>query len=53
MIVEVGLFRIDPARSGELAPVADDVRGALARGVPGLRWVEMRPGLERDPVAAP
>ncbi len=47
MIVEVGLFRIDAERAGEFAPVADDIRGAFARGgIPGLRSFQLAPALE-------
>lgn len=49
MTVEVGLFRIDPARAAEFAPVADDIRAAFARGgIPGLRVFHMAPANE-DP----
>jgi heme-degrading monooxygenase HmoA len=38
MIIEVGLFRIDPTRADEFAPIADDIRKAFARHViPGSR----------------
>jgi heme-degrading monooxygenase HmoA len=37
MIVEIGLFRIDPARLDEFEPVAQDIRDAFAQGgIPGL-----------------
>jgi heme-degrading monooxygenase HmoA len=45
--VEVGLFRIDPARFDEFGPVAEDIRAAFARGdIPGLRAFHMAPALE-------
>jgi heme-degrading monooxygenase HmoA len=38
VIVEIGLFRIDPRRAGEFDPVAADIRSAFERGgIPGLR----------------
>lgn len=47
MIVEIGLFRIDPARSDEFAPVAEDIRGAFARGgIDGLRSFQMGHAIE-------
>lgn len=46
MIVEVGLFRIDPNRAEEFAPVAQDIREAFARGVDGLRFFEVQPAVE-------
>jgi heme-degrading monooxygenase HmoA len=47
MIVEIGLFRIDPRRVGEFAPIADDIRGAFGRGgIPGLRSFHMAPTVE-------
>ena len=47
MIVEVGLFRIDPARAPEFAPVAEDIRSAFGRGeIPGLHSFHMAPALE-------
>jgi heme-degrading monooxygenase HmoA len=49
MIVEVGLFRIDPARAEEFAPVAQDIRGAFARGdIAGLEAFHIAPAIE-DP----
>ncbi len=48
MIVEVGLFRIDPQRAEEFAPVAQDIREAFARGVNGSRFFEMHGAIE-DP----
>jgi heme-degrading monooxygenase HmoA len=47
MIVEIGLFRIDPRRTGQFEPVADDIRSAFARGgIPGLRSFHMTPTVE-------
>jgi heme-degrading monooxygenase HmoA len=47
MIVEIGMFRIDPRRAAEFEPVADDIRGAFARGgIPGLRTFHMAPTVE-------
>ena len=47
MIVEVGLFRIDPRRADEFAPVADDIRSAFAAGgIPGLRFFRMAHAVE-------
>jgi heme-degrading monooxygenase HmoA len=38
VIVEVGLFRIDPGRADDFAPVAADIRDAFKRGgIVGLR----------------
>jgi heme-degrading monooxygenase HmoA len=49
VIVEIGLFRIDPARSDEFAPVAEEIRGAFARGgIDGLRSFRMGHAIE-DP----
>lgn len=48
MIVEVGLFRIDPGRADEFAPIAQDIREAFARGVTGVRFFEIHAALE-DP----
>lgn len=49
MIVEVGLFRIDPGRTDEFAPVAADIRAAFEREeIAGLRSFHMAPAVE-DP----
>jgi heme-degrading monooxygenase HmoA len=49
MILEVGLFRIDPARAEEFAPVAERVRAAFARGgIRGLHSFRIGAALE-DP----
>ena len=48
MIVEVGLFRIEPSRSEEFAPIADDIRRAFGPHIPGLRSFHMASALE-DP----
>ncbi len=48
MIVEVGLFRIDPDRGDDFAPVAQDIRDAFTRDIPGLRFFEIGAALE-DP----
>jgi hypothetical protein len=46
MIVEVGLFRIDPQRSSEFEGVAKDIRDVFGRGVDGLRFFELRSAIE-------
>jgi hypothetical protein len=46
VIVEVGLFRIDPERSLEFEEVAKDIRDVFGRGVGGLRFFEMRCAIE-------
>jgi heme-degrading monooxygenase HmoA len=47
VIVEVGLFRIEPGRAPEFAPVAEDIRAAFARGgIPGLRFFRMDTAME-------
>jgi heme-degrading monooxygenase HmoA len=49
VIVEVGLFRIDPVQLAEFAPVADDIRRAFAAGdIVGMRSFHMAPAIE-DP----
>jgi heme-degrading monooxygenase HmoA len=48
MIVEVGLFRIDPSRSAEFAPFADDIRRAFGPHISGLRSFHMASAVE-DP----
>jgi heme-degrading monooxygenase HmoA len=48
MIVEVGLFRIDPARGDEFAPHADGIRRAFEEDIPGKRSFHMASALE-DP----
>ena len=49
MIVEIGLFRIDPRRTRDFEPVAADIRSAFERGgIHGLRTFHMAPTLE-DP----
>ncbi len=48
MIVEVGLFRIEPGRADDFAPVAQDIRHAFTAGIPGLRFFEMSAAIE-DP----
>lgn len=46
MIVEIGLFRIDPGRVDTFAAVADDIRGAFTSGIPGVRFFRMEPAIE-------
>jgi heme-degrading monooxygenase HmoA len=47
--IEVGLFRIDPARVDEFDPVAADIRAVFARGdIPGLRSFRISSAVE-DP----
>lgn len=46
MIVEVGLFRINPSRVDEFAPVAQDIRDTFARGISGLRFFELSATIE-------
>jgi heme-degrading monooxygenase HmoA len=49
MIVEVGLFNIDPERAGDFHSVATDIRSAFARGgIGGLRSFHIAPAVE-DP----
>ena len=47
MIVEIGVFEIDPGRAGEFDPVAADIRSAFDRGgIPGLRTFHLAPTVE-------
>ena len=47
MIVEVGLFGIDEARTEAFEPVAQDIRAAFDRGgIAGLRFFQIAPSLE-------
>jgi hypothetical protein len=46
MILEVGLFAIDPPRAGESAPVASDIRAAFARDVEGPHFFELQRAIE-------
>jgi heme-degrading monooxygenase HmoA len=48
MIVEVGLFGIEPSRVEAFAPIAEDIRRAFAPGIAGLRSFHMANALE-DP----
>jgi heme-degrading monooxygenase HmoA len=48
MIMEVGLFRIDPSRAEEFEPFAEDIRRAFAGEIAGKHTFHMRPALE-DP----
>jgi heme-degrading monooxygenase HmoA len=47
MIVELGLFRIDPKRAGEFEAVAADIRAAFEQGgIPGLHSFHIASAVE-------
>jgi heme-degrading monooxygenase HmoA len=47
VIVEIGVFWIDPGRAGEFDQVAADIRSAFRRGgIPGLRTFHIAPSVE-------
>ncbi|MCU1490995.1 MAG: Antibiotic biosynthesis monooxygenase [Acidimicrobiaceae bacterium] len=49
MIVEIGLFRVEPSSLDSFQPIAQDIRRAFAeQSIPGLGSFHMGPALE-DP----